>query len=69
MLLTFFAVGTFAQKYVVISVTGKVTLESGTQKRELKLRETLNPQTVLNVPYKGQVELLDEANGKKFNLK
>ena len=69
MLLTFFAVGTFAQKYVVISVTGKVTLESGTQKRELKLRETLNPQTVLNVPYKGQVELLDEANGKKFTIK
>ena len=70
MLLTFLTVGAFAQKYVVISITGKVMLENaGVQKRELKLRETLNPQAVINVPYKGQVELLDEADGKKYTIK
>ena len=70
MLLTIISVGTYAQKYVVISVTGKVMLENaGAQKRELKLREALNPQAILNIPYKGQVELLDETNGKKFTIK
>lgn len=68
--LTFLTVGTFAQKYVVISVTGKVILEnSSAQKRDLKLRETLSPQSILNVPYKGQVELFDEADGKKYTIK
>ena len=68
--LTIFIGGIIAQKYVVISVTGKVILENaGAQKRELKLREALNPQSILNVPYKGQVELLDEADGKKYTIK
>jgi hypothetical protein len=59
-----------AQHYVVTSITGKVTYEiKNSEKKELTLRQTLDPQTILDLPYKSQVELLDEQGKKKHTLK
>mgnify|MGYP006988878969 CR=1 FL=1 len=59
-----------AQRYVVMSITGKVEVESpGQPKHELRLREVLTPASTLNVGFKCKVELLDEDGGKKYELK
>ncbi len=59
-----------AQRYVVTSITGKVICEEKNgEKGELKLRQTLTPQSTLNLSYKAQVELLDEQGKKKYLLK
>lgn len=59
-----------AQKYVVTSITGHVTYEDKARGTvELKLRQTLQPATVLNLSYKAQVELLDGEGQKKYVLK
>ncbi len=63
-------VGASAQKYVVLSVTGKVTVENdGGRKHDLRLREELGLLSVINLPYKAQVELLNEQEKKKITLK
>ena len=47
-----------AQKYVVTSITGKVTYEDKARGTvELKLRQTLQPATVLDISYKAQERL------------
>ena len=62
--------GAKAQTYDVVSITGKVLVEANSgQKRGLLLRERLTPQSKLNIPYQGQVELFNEAEGKKYVLK
>ena len=59
-----------AQQYVVMSITGKVEVEaSGQPKHELRLREVLKPTSTLNIGFKSKVEILDEAAGKKYELK
>ena len=70
LLLAVLFVSAAAQRYVVVSITGKVTVENeGTQKRDLRLRDELTPQSVLNLPFKAQVELLNEQEEKKITLK
>lgn len=59
----------FGQQYTVISITGKVTAVKDDSNRELKLREKLSPQSVINIPYNSKVELLDERGSKKYTLK
>ena len=59
-----------AQQYVVTSITGQVTCEqSGGEKKTLALRQNLSPKSILHLPYKAQVELLDEQARKKYVLK
>lgn len=59
-----------AQRYVVTSITGHVVCEEKNgEKKELLLRQILTPQAVLNLPYKAQVELLDEQAKKTYLLK
>ena len=58
-----------AQQYVVVSITGKVTVEDNGQKHNMRLREQLTTQSVVNIPFKGQVELLNEGDAKKITLK
>lgn len=63
-------VETVAQRYIVVSITGNVMLENnGGKSRELKLREILTPQSVLNLSYKSQVELFNDQEGKKYVIK
>lgn len=63
-------VETVAQRYIVVSITGNVMLENnGGKSRELKLREVLTPQSVLNLSYKSQVELFNDQEGKKYVIK
>lgn len=63
-------VETVAQRYVVVSITGNVMLENnGGKSRELRLREVLTPQSVLNLSYKSQVELFNDQEGKKYVIK
>ena len=58
------------QQYVVLSVTGHVEVAGANgAKHELALRERLVPGSVLNIPYKGQVELFDEQHGVKHTLR
>jgi CHASE2 domain-containing sensor protein len=66
-----FSINTNAQKYSVVSITGKVMVENTNTKkqRELQLREHLSDNTVLYLPFKGQVELFCEQTGKKHILK
>lgn len=66
-----FSINTNAQKYSVVSITGKVMVENTNTKkqRELQLREQLSGNTVLYLPFKGQVELFCEQTGKKHILK
>ena len=68
--LSLFISAATAQQYVVTSITGQVTCEeNGNGKKPLTLRQTLGPQTILNLPYKSQVELLEEQQKKKYILK
>ncbi len=63
-------VETVAQRYVVVSITGNVMLENnGGKSRELRLREVLTPQSILNLSYKSQVELFNDQEGKKYVIK
>ena len=63
-------VETIAQRYIVVSITGNVMLENnGGKSRELRLREVLTPQSVLNLSYKSQVELFNDQEGKKYVIK
>ena len=62
--------GVMAQRYIVVSITGKVMIEKdGSAARELKLREVLTPQSVLNLSFKSKVELFNEQQGKKYVVK
>ena len=68
--LTAVSISLQAQRYVVMSITGKVEVEaSGQPKHELRLREVLTPTSTLNVGFKSRVEVLDEEAGKKYELK
>ena len=58
-----------AQKMIVYSLKGKVEEFSGASPRQVKLRDALTPNTVLNIPYQGCVVLFDEASSKQFTLK
>jgi len=42
---------------------------NGGKSRELRLREILTPQSVLNLSYKSQVELFNDQEGKKYVIK
>ena len=59
----------FSQQYVVTSVTGQVSFVSGGNNPELALRQILTNNSVINIAYKAQVELLEEQNKKKYILK
>ena len=62
-------IGAFSQKYRVVSVTGKVTLENAESPvRQLRLREALTSKSMLNLGYKCQVELFDEQANTKYVL-
>ena len=56
-------------QYQVISITGKVTVETdGGRRRDVRLRETLTPQSKLNLTYNSQLELFNEEQSKKYIL-
>lgn len=58
-----------AQSYVVYSVTGKVQVFMPDGKRDIKLRETLYPASVINIPYGATVELIDVESRKQYTLR
>ncbi|MBQ6209095.1 MAG: hypothetical protein IJK42_04920 [Prevotella sp.] len=59
---------TMAQKYVVFALKGNVELVTGQGRRPLKVNDALMPQSVVNIPYRGVVELIDETAGKQYTL-
>lgn len=65
-----FLVQAEAQNYVVYSVTGKpeLVMPNGS-KRALKLRETIQPTDIVNMPYGAQVELIDTESRKQYTLR
>lgn len=58
-----------AQKYVVYSVTGKAQVVLPEGKRDIKLRETLSPSTVINLPYGATLELIDTDSRRQYTLR
>lgn len=58
-----------AQSYVVYSVTGKAQVFMPDGKRDIKLRETLYPASVINIPYGATVELIDVESRKQYTLR
>ena len=58
-----------AQTYVIYKVTGDVTIQTGKGKVQLKPGEQLSPQAKLSIPFKGQVQLIDQASSNRYTLK
>lgn len=58
----------FAQKYIVYSITGNVDVVMNKKTRRLRLREELSPQTVLNIPYHASLELVDDVDNRKYDI-
>ena len=59
---------TMAQNFVVFALRGNVELVTGQGKRSLKVNDVLSPQSAIIVPYRGVVELIDEAAGKQYTI-
>jgi len=58
-----------AQKMIVYSLKGKVEDVTANTPRQVKLRDALMPNTILNIPYQGCVVLFDEVTSQQFTLK
>ena len=58
-----------AQKMVAYHVVGKVEQFCQGKSSPVVMNSTLTPQTEINIPYGGKVELLDEANARRIVLK
>ena len=58
-----------AQQYVVYGVTGKVEATTPHGKKQLKLRETVYPSTVVSMPYGAILELIDTESRKQYTLR
>ncbi len=58
-----------AQQYVVYGVTGKIEATTPQGKHALKLRETVYPSTVVNMPYGAILELIDTESRKQYTLR
>ena len=57
-----------AQKMVAYHVVGKVEQFCQGKSSPVVMNSTLTPQTEINIPYGGKVELLDEANARRIVL-
>ena len=58
-----------AQKLIVYSLMGKVEDVTTSTARPVQLRDALEPNTVLNIPYHGCIVLYDEQKSQQFTLK
>ncbi len=58
-----------AQTYVIYKVVGDVTIQTGKGKVQLKAGEQLSPQAKLSIPFKGQLQLIDQASSNRYTLK
>jgi len=61
--------GVSAQQYVVYGVSGKVEVTTAHGKHMAKLRETLYPETTVNMPYGATLELIDTDSRKQYTLR
>ena len=61
--------GASAQQYVVYGVSGKVEVTTAHGKHMVKLRETLYPETTVNMPYGATLELIDTDSRKQYTLR
>lgn len=73
-LLIFAALAAFVQaeaqkSYVVYSVSGKAQLVLPDGKRDIKLRETLYPSSLINLPYGATLELIDVESRQQYTLR
>lgn len=59
----------YGQTLKVFRVSGKVELIKDGKASELKVKDVVNTSSVLNVPYEGIIELLDEKNSQRYTIK
>lgn len=71
LLLSFFlTLGASAQSLTVYHVVGKVEAYNKNGKATLvQFNDVLQPSSTISVPFEGIIELLDEANGKRFTIR
>ena len=55
-----------AQKYIVFSMLGKVNTTGKKGIRPLQLRDSVTPNTIVIIPYNGELVLFDQPNKKKY---
>lgn len=58
-----------AQQLVAYHIVGKVTYNAAGATKEVVMTTRITPETVVNIPYGGKLELLDETNQKRIMLK
>ncbi len=58
-----------AQKLIVYSIMGNVEDVTTSTARSVQLRDALEPNTVLNIPYHGCVVLYNEMDSRQYTLK
>ena len=58
----------YAQDLLVFHVGGDVTATIGGRTRVLKVKDRVSLQTVVNIPYEGSLDLVDEKNSKRYIL-
>lgn len=63
------AAGVQAQTLVAYHVVGQVTCNTPGGQKDVVISSQLTPETTVNIPYGGKLELLDEAHQKRITLK
>lgn len=56
----------YAQKFIVYSVKGKVSVVNGNRQKDIRLRDVLRMNTTIIVSQNSIVELFDEKNRRKY---
>lgn len=62
-------IGMKAQTLVAYHVVGQVTCNTPGGQKDVVISSQLTPETTVNIPYGGKLELLDEAHQKRITLK
>ncbi len=65
-LLIIFSSNNNAQKCVVYTMVGEVTVHTQNGTRPVRLRETLQPAAKITIPYNTALELFDQENRRKY---
>jgi len=65
----FLSLATQAQDLVVYHVAGNVESVKNGKARPVAIKDVLQPNSTINVPYEGVIELLDEKGAKRYTIR
>ncbi len=58
----------YAQEFTVIYVGGKITSVKNGKQEKINVNSKLTKSTIVDVPYEGKLDLLDEKNKKRYSI-